>query len=176
MMFGPKPLPVTRSRCKTGNKKGKQIGLEFECQFSSSPRGGKVANAALPPLIAAVNLQGSFSFAQRGGKVANAGLPPLTAAVKLHCDFSSARGGGKVADATLPPLIAAVNLRGNFSSASRGGKAATAVWLHEYTYKPFLSLSLCHLSPSRRYSYTRSMPVGPISNQMYFIQAGPFSE
>ena len=61
-------------------------------------------------------------------------------------------------------------------SASRGGKAATAVWLHEYTYKPFLSLSLCHLSPSRRYSYTRSTPVGPISNQMYFIQAGPFSE
>ena len=149
MMFGPKALPVTRSRCKTGNKKGKQIGLEFECQFSS---------------------------AQRGGKAANAGLPPLAAAVKLHCDFSSARGGGKVADATLPPLIAAVNLRGNFSSASRGGKAATAVWLHEYTYKPFLSLSLCHLSPSRRYSYTRSTPVGPISNQMYFIQAGPFSE
>ena len=76
--------------------------------------------------------------------MANATLPPLTAAAKLHGNFSSAQRGGKVANATLPPLTAAVNLHGNFSSASRGGKAATAVWLHEYTYKPFLSLSLCH--------------------------------
>ena len=135
-----------------------------------------MANAALPPQIAAVKLHGDFSSAQRGGKVANATLPPLTAAAKLDGNVSSAQRGGKVANATLPPLIAAVKLHGNFSSASRGGKAATAVWLHEYTYKPFLSLSLCHLSPFRPYSHTRTMSKGPISNQMYFIRVGPFDE
>ena len=41
-------------------------------------------NAALPPLFTAVNLHDSFSSAHRGGKVAIAALPPLIAAETLQ--------------------------------------------------------------------------------------------
>ena len=74
ILFGPMPIPVTRSRCKK-KKKMKKIGfnnMTASVQISSSERGGKLENATLPPLIAAVKLQRHFSSTQRGGKVANA--------------------------------------------------------------------------------------------------------
>ena len=62
----------------------------FECQSSSSQRGGKAENASLPPLFTVVKLHGNFSSAQGGGKVATVASPPLIAVVKLHDSFSSA--------------------------------------------------------------------------------------
>ena len=67
--------------------------------FSGSPpiweeETGKIA--ALPLLQAAVNRTFQFSSAPRGGKLAVAALPLLSSAVKLAFQFSSARRGGKL--------------------------------------------------------------------------------
>ena len=48
-------------------------------------------NAALPPLFTAVKLHDSFSSAQRGGKVAIAALPLLIAAETLQRRYAPAR-------------------------------------------------------------------------------------
>ena len=83
ILFGPMPLPVTISRCKKKKKKEKKrfLNVTAPVQISSSERGGKVANAALPPFIAAVKLQRQFSSSLRGGKVENGTIPTHIAPV-----------------------------------------------------------------------------------------------
>ena len=65
-------------------------------QLSSTMRGGKPADAALPPLASAVKSTFQFSSSLRGGKLAIAALPPLSSAVKSIFQFSSALRGGKL--------------------------------------------------------------------------------
>ena len=88
-------------------------------QFSSAPRGGKLAIAALPPLSSAVNWIFQFSSAVRGGKLATAALPPLPSAVKSAFQFSTALRGGKLEIAfTLRVLVAEI-FQSGFSSSFR---------------------------------------------------------
>ena len=62
VMFGLKPLPLTRWRCNGKKKKMEKKGLAragviFHCQLSSARRGGNLENEALPPTVTAVKLQ-----------------------------------------------------------------------------------------------------------------------
>ena len=108
-------------------------------QLSSTMRGGKPADAALPPLSSAVKWIFQLSSAPRGGKPAVAALPPLSSAVKSTFQFSSAQRGGKLAIAALPPLSSAVKSIFQFSSALRGGKLEIAFTLRAHMAEAFQS-------------------------------------
>ncbi|KAJ8616506.1 hypothetical protein MRB53_035880 [Persea americana] len=108
-------------------------------QLSSTMRGGKPADAALPPLSSAVKWIFQISSAPRGGKQAVAALPPLSSAVKSTFQFSSALRGGKLAIAALPPLSSAVKSIFQSSSALRGGKLEIAFMLRAHMAETFRS-------------------------------------
>ena len=98
-------------------------------RFSSTMRGGKLAIAALPPLVWAANSHFPVFLHCERRKAGNCSFTAATIGGNVIFQVSSALKGGKLAVAGLPLLSSAVKWIFQLSSAVRGGKLEIAVTL-----------------------------------------------